>query len=115
MARTPKPKPGAEAPPELEPDMSTDALPEDALPAEPDEAPWMRGLHMLVFAILFEIAKWLLLIATLLQFLWLLFAKERNAHIADFGESLSRWMARVARFQTAASEDKPFPWRRWGE
>lgn len=111
MARTSKPKPQDEDPPvELnEPDV--DDLDEDPT----DEAPWMRGLHMVIFAVLFEIAKWLLLVAAVLQFLWLLFAKERNGPIADFGKSLANWMARVARFQTAATEDKPFPWRRWGE
>lgn len=121
MARTPKAGPGSGEPPVTPPDGAIEPPFDPVLepppdePEEADEAPWMRGLHMLLFAILFEIAKWLLLIAALMQFLWLLFAKEKNTHIADFGENLSRWLARVARFQTAATEDRPFPWRRWGE
>ena len=79
------------------------------------ESPWMRGLFMLIFAALFELGKVLLLVGPVLQFLWLLFAKEKNAHIAGFGRDLSDWFARVTRFQSGATEEKPFPFARWGE
>lgn len=115
MARTPKskssPEPEEEPVSLAEPGVGTEG-PESY---ERPESPWIRGLYMLVFAVLIEVARWLLLVAAVLQFLWLLIAKERNGHIAEFGDSLSKWLARAARFQTAASEDKPFPWRRWGE
>lgn len=78
------------------------------------ENPWMRGLWMVVLAILFGVGQTILLIAAVLQFLWLLFRKEKNENIADFGEELSDWLARVALFQTGATEDKPFPFSRWG-
>jgi hypothetical protein len=77
------------------------------------EAPqsiWMRGLFMLIFAIFFNVAQTLLGVMALVQFFWMLFAKEKNAAIADFGESLGVWLARVAEFQTGATEVKPFPW-----
>ncbi|HHS94622.1 MAG TPA: DUF4389 domain-containing protein [Rhodobacterales bacterium] len=77
-------------------------------------AVWMRGLWMLVFALLFEVARTILAISALLQFLWLLFAKQKNRPIADFGEDLGDWMARVTLFQTGASEARPFPFARWG-
>ena len=113
MAKTPKSKstPEAEDEPVPLPEPGTD----ETESYEPPESPWLRGLHMLVFAVLLEVAQWVLLVATVLQFLWILFAKEKNAFIAEFGDSLSKWLARAARFQTAATEDKPFPWRRWGE
>ncbi|HHC29500.1 MAG TPA: DUF4389 domain-containing protein [Rhodobacterales bacterium] len=79
------------------------------------KAVWMRGVWMLVFALLFEVGRTILAISALLQFLWLLFAKEKNRPIADFGEDLSDWMARVTRFQTGASEARPFPFARWGK
>ena len=76
---------------------------------------WMRGLWMLGLGVLFELGRTILLVAAILQFLWLLFAKEKNQPIADFGKDLSDWMARVALFQTGASEDRPFPFARWGK
>jgi len=75
---------------------------------------WLRGLWMLVLGVLFELGRVILWIAAVLQFFWLLFAKEKNHPIADFGKDLSDWMARVTLFQTGASEEKPFPFARWG-
>jgi hypothetical protein len=113
MAKTPKTKSSSE--PEDDPIPLPEPGTDETESYEPPESPWLRGLHMLVFAVLLEVAQWVLLVATVLQFLWLLFAKEKNAPIAEFGASLSKWLARAARFQTAATEDKPFPWSRWGE
>ena len=78
-----------------------------------DRSVWVRGLQMLIFAVLFGVAETVLLVLALLQFLWLLFAGERNRFIADFGEPLANWLAAVARFQTGRSDDKPFPWAKW--
>lgn len=88
------------------------------VPGGADTAPerkqiWLRGLAMLLFAVLFSIAETVLLACAVVQFFWMLLAGGRNRFIAEFGESLSRWLAAVARFQTGATEDKPFPWARW--
>jgi hypothetical protein len=50
---------------------------------------------------------------TVVQFLWLLFKGERNEFIAQFGRSLAEWLHDAARFLTAGSEEKPFPWKPW--
>ena len=82
------------------------------------EAPpgiWMRGLWMLILAIMFGIAETILAISALVQFLWMLFSREKNQLLVDFGGDLGLWMKDVAAFQTGLSEEKPFPWKRWGE
>lgn len=81
---------------------------------EGDESVWMRGLYMLILAILFRFGQFVLGVATIIQFLWMLFGKEKNQPIAEFGLDLSDWLARVARFQTAVTDEKPFPFARWG-
>jgi len=78
-----------------------------------DRKIWIRGLQMLIFAVLFGIAETVLLVATVIQFGWMLVYGERNKPLARFGEALAKWLADVARFQTGASEDKPFPWAGW--
>ncbi len=82
----------------------------------PDDKPttrdvWMRGLFMLLFMIGFAIGQWLLNLLTVVQFVWLLVAREPNQFLAGFGNSLSIWLAEVGRFLTCATDDKPFPWR----
>jgi Domain of unknown function (DUF4389) len=74
---------------------------------------WMRGLFTLLLMISFAIGQWLLNLLTIVQFLWLLFAREPNPVLATFGNSLSVWLAEAGRFLTCASDEKPFPWRPW--
>lgn len=80
-----------------------------------DEVPsiWMRGLVMIAMAIFFAIAETLLFAMAVVQFFWVLFAKEKNVAISDFGASLSDWISQVVKFQTFATEDRPFPWGDW--
>lgn len=79
-----------------------------------DENPWLRGLWMLVLAILFELGRAILWFTAVLQFLWLLFAKEKNTYIADFGKDLADWLARITLYVSGASDDRPFPFAPWG-
>ncbi len=74
---------------------------------------WMRGLQMLLFAILFGLAETILAVVALVQFLWMLFTRSRNELLVEFGHDLGNWTKDVARFQSGASDDKPFPWRKW--
>ncbi len=74
---------------------------------------WKRGLFMLLFAIAFGIGQAVLNAIAIVQFLWLLFTREPNNPLVRFGNSLSVWLGDVARFQTCATDEKPFPWRQW--
>ena len=76
-------------------------------------AVWIRGLFMLLFLIAFGLGQVLLWLTGLVQFLWLLFAREPSGQLAKFGSSLSNWLAETARFVSCASDDKPFPWAPW--
>lgn len=75
---------------------------------------WLRGVWMVLFVMLFWVARGLLMIAGLIQFFWMLFAGEKNKHIAGFGEDLGDWMARATLFVAGSTEDRPFPFDRWG-
>lgn len=86
-----------------EPDSDSDG-------SEMPENLWMRGLYMLILAVLFGVAETLLVVSALVQFGWMVFAKQKNAFIAEFGADMGRWMSDVAAFQTGQTEDKPFPW-----
>jgi hypothetical protein len=48
---------------------------------------------------------------TVVQFVIMLVNNgDRNERLADFGTDLGIWMAKAARYQSAASEVKPWPW-----
>ncbi len=71
---------------------------------------WMRALHMIIFMALFGVAEGILFFMAVFQFFWMLFTKSRNPSIAQFGDQVSEWLRAVGRFQTGATDDKPFPW-----
>lgn len=71
----------------------------------------MRLVYMILIAVMISIAQTVLGAVTLIQFVILLINnKEPNERIAEFGTDLGIWIAKAARFQTAASNVKPWPW-----
>lgn len=71
----------------------------------------MRLLWMILIAIMISVAQTVLGLLTVVQFVILLINQgKRNDNLAEFGTSLGIWIAKAARYQTAASEVKPWPW-----
>ncbi len=83
----------------------------DAAPdAGKGKSVWMRALYMLITAFLIGAAQSVLFLLTVIQFVMLLIdGKKPNAQIAEFGETLGKWLVQAVRFQTAKSEEKPWP------
>jgi hypothetical protein len=79
-------------------------------PEKPDNM-LLRLLYMLLIAVMISVAQTVLGVATVVQFVVMLVNNnEPNARLADFGTDLGIWIAKAARFQTAASNVKPWPW-----
>jgi hypothetical protein len=76
---------------------------------------WVHGLIMLVPVLLVNLAQTVLWVCALLQFLWMLFGRERNAAIVRFGQGIAHWLAVTARFLTGDSDERPFPWTSWND
>jgi succinate-acetate transporter protein len=71
----------------------------------------LRLIHMLLIAFMLSISQTVLTVLTVVQFIIMLVnSGERNARLADFGTDLGIWMAKAARYQSAASDVKPWPW-----
>jgi hypothetical protein len=79
-------------------------------PKTPDNM-LQRLIYMILIAIMISLAQTVLGVATILQFIIMLVNnKEPNRRLADFGTDLGIWVAKAARYQTAASTVKPWPW-----
>jgi len=79
-------------------------------PDKPDNM-LLRLLYMVLIAVMISVAQTVLGVATVVQFIVMLVNNnEPNARLADFGTDLGIWIAKAARFQTAASNVKPWPW-----
>lgn len=76
-----------------------------------DENLFLRLVYMIIIALMISIAQTVLGFMTVVQFVIMLINnKVPNERIADFGTDLGIWIAKAARFQTAASQVKPWPW-----
>mmetsp|Transcript_28482 Transcript_28482/g.53395 ORF Transcript_28482/g.53395 Transcript_28482/m.53395 type:complete len:112 (-) Transcript_28482:8166-8501(-) len=79
-------------------------------PETPDNM-LMRLVYMLLIAVMISLAQTVLGVVTVIQFVIMLISnKEPNERLAEFGTDLGIWIAKAARYQTAASNVKPWPW-----
>ncbi len=71
----------------------------------------MRLVYMVLIAVMLSLASTILTALTVIQFVVMLLSKgEPNERLAEFGTDLGIWIAKAARYQTAASQVKPWPW-----
>ena len=74
---------------------------------------WLHGVSMLVLLIFVSLAQTVLAACAIFQFLWMVFTKERNGFVAEFGGQVANWLAITARFLSGSSDEMPFPWTAW--
>lgn len=70
-----------------------------------------RLVYVVIIWVMLSLAQTVLGFVTVVQFvLMAVSGGEPNERLADFGTDLGVWMAKAVRYQTAASEVKPWPW-----
>lgn len=80
-------------------------------PEMEEENLFIRLIYMIIIAVMISLAQTVLGVITIIQFVIMLVSnKEPNERIAEFGTDLGIWLAKAARYQTAASNVKPWPW-----
>lgn len=76
---------------------------------------WLRGLFMLLFAVLYGVAELVLAVVAVFQFGAALITGKPNDNAVRFGNSLGQYIFQIAQFVTFNSEVKPFPFSSWPE
>jgi len=74
---------------------------------------WMRGLYMVLFAVLFNIAEIVLAVVAIFQFLAQLTTGGVNRRLQTFGSNLATYLQETTAFLTYAGETQPFPIGPW--
>jgi len=70
-----------------------------------------RLIYLILIAVMISVAQTVLGVMTVVQFIIMLVNnKQPNERLAEFGTDLGIWIAKAARYQTAASNVKPWPW-----
>ncbi len=76
---------------------------------------WPRILWILVIGAMIYVAYTLLIVVAVVQIIIMLTSRGRpNEELADFGSMIGAWIAKAARFQSAATDVKPWPWTPMG-
>ena len=74
---------------------------------------WLRGLYMVLFAIFYSVAEFVLVVIVLFQFLSALFTGRTNARLLTLGQSLSTYIYQALRYLSFNSEYRPYPFGDW--
>ena len=74
---------------------------------------WIRGLYILLFVVLFWLARIVVGAVTVVQFLFVLFSGEREVRLSRLGAQLAAYTNEIFRYQTFASDVRPFPFKDW--
>ena len=83
--------------------------------AEGPRGIWPRLLWVAMIVVMISLAQTLLLAVAVLQLVLMLVNRGRpNEELGDFGALVGAWVAKAARYQSAASDELPWPWRPMG-
>lgn len=74
---------------------------------------WMRGLIMLLMALIYHVIGTVLFVVTVIQFVIALLNDEPNSRLASFGRGMGRYLQQIVLFLTFATEEIPFPFNDW--
>ncbi|MDM8546034.1 DUF4389 domain-containing protein [Candidatus Venteria ishoeyi] len=74
---------------------------------------WVRGFFLLLFLVIYSVARIVILTIIIFQFGSLLFTGKVNERLLEFGEHLSIYSYQIIRYLTFNTEEKPFPFRSW--
>lgn len=73
---------------------------------------WLRLLYIVGYALMFQIAEFILVLTVVIQFLWTLFTGQANESLRDFGAQVAEWLRQTITYATWASDERPWPFGR---
>ncbi len=78
-----------------------------------DKNTWLRGLYMLLFILISGVARFVIAVVVLFQFVSVLLTGNANAQLLTLGQNLSTYIYQITLFLTFNSESRPFPFGAW--
>jgi hypothetical protein len=77
------------------------------------QSTWLRGLYMLMFALFYGIAEFVLFAVVLFQFLFKLFTGKTNIRLLKLGKGLASYIYQIIQYLTFNSDYKSYPLGAW--
>jgi len=77
------------------------------------QSTWLRGLYMLMFALFYGVAEFVLFAVVFFQFLFKLFTGKTNLRLLKLGQGLATYIYQMIQYLTFNSEYKSYPFGAW--
>lgn len=77
------------------------------------QSTWMRGLYMLILALCYSIAEFVLFAIVIFQFFLKLFTGDTNPRLQKLGQSLATYIYQIIQYLTFNSEYQSYPFGAW--
>jgi len=77
------------------------------------QSTWMRGLYMLMFALFYSIAEFVLIAVVVAQFLFKLITGQTNPRLLMLGQSIASYIYQVMQYLTFNSDYESYPFNPW--
>jgi hypothetical protein len=74
---------------------------------------WIRGLFILVFAVIFYVLYMIIGLLVLFQFFNKVITGGLNQYLLEFGSGMTRYVEQILLYITFLSEQRPFPFSPW--
>ena len=78
-----------------------------------NQSHWIRGLHMLIYALCYSLAVMLLSAIVVFQFLLKLFTADTNERLRKLGQGLSTYVYQILQYMNFNSDYQPYPFGAW--
>lgn len=90
-------------------EFDTDAIKENVK----QQDSWLRLIFILVYGIVLWATSIVLGLVVIFQFLTVLFTRQPQKNLLEFGGSLAEFVRQIVAYLTFNSEHKPFPFGDW--
>ena len=77
------------------------------------QSTWMRGLYMLMFALFYSLAEFVLFAVVIFQFFLVLFTGDNNPRLQKLGQSIATYVYQIMQFITFNSNYHAYPFGAW--
>ena len=76
---------------------------------------WTRILYMTLFAVIFNVASFVIGAVIFAQALFAIVTGSQNDNVQKLASGLARFIYEIVNFLTYTTEEKPFPFNSWPE
>lgn len=77
------------------------------------DAFWVRTLFVVLFFVIYRLLDIVLLLTTIVQWLFVLLTGNPHPAVVQFGGSIGIYLQQITHYLTAVTDTKPFPFSDW--